>query len=258
MFARAGECRHRPSELGRRAAGCQVVWVYTGSFRGVCDQPVTESRRLDFRGCASYSARIRRVFGASCARSVNIRAAPPRRGAAPATCPAPRGVAALAGGGRDARGPSIARRRRAARRTRRSPRRDRPRRGRRCDRARSRRWRPRRRVGVDLVGTLVTRAAQARAGAAHRVRPRRAHGRVAPLVLAGLAHHGSGMWACVDAERRGPPDESREQGRALGEPVAELLCPGNASSVRTRGRNGMGQAPGGKHAVKHQARLMEH
>ena len=38
MFARAGECCHSLSELGRRAAGCQMVWVYTGSFRGVRDQ----------------------------------------------------------------------------------------------------------------------------------------------------------------------------------------------------------------------------
>ena len=60
-----------------------MVWGYTGSFRGVRDQPVT-----GHEGSISAGVRhIRRVFGARCARSVNIRAAPPRRGAAPRDMP---------------------------------------------------------------------------------------------------------------------------------------------------------------------------
>jgi hypothetical protein len=65
-----------------------VVSAYTGSFRGVCDQPVT-----DHDGSISAGVRhIRRVFGA---RSVNIRAAPPRRGAAPRDMPLVREVQRL-------------------------------------------------------------------------------------------------------------------------------------------------------------------
>ena len=67
--ARAGECCHSPPELGRRAAGCQMVWVYTGSFRGVRDQSVTDHEGPIPAGVHH----IRRVFGGirrGCARLV--------------------------------------------------------------------------------------------------------------------------------------------------------------------------------------------